>query len=138
PPYILRLRTASGLGPEQREHLAQTLVTLETSGIRQLDEPRVVVDTRHDVAIVQDVIKAVQVASLMDVPITIAGKRFGLFSLGWREMHNITPEEIRVAVALAQRAAVAIENARLFERASLAASLEERQRLAREIGRAHV
>src|SRR5690606_6447255 len=43
------------------------------------------------------------------------------------------PEEIRVAVALAQRAAVAIENARLFERASLAASLEERQRLAREL-----
>ena len=133
PPHLLRLFNASGLNADQYEHLSHTLMHLETSGIRALDEPRVVPDTTRDVVFVQEVIKAVEVASLIDVPITIAGKRFGLFSLGWRETHSITNEEIRVASALAQRAAVAIENARLFERASLAASLEERQRLAREL-----
>jgi signal transduction histidine kinase len=83
--------------------------------------------------VAQDVIRAAGVASTIDVPITIGGKRFGLFSIGWVERHYITESEIRLANALAQRAAVAIENARLFERSQLAASLEERQRLAREL-----
>lgn len=134
PPHLLRLHSASGLSLAQYEHLSHTLMDLETSGIRALDEPRVVPDTRHDPAVImRDIIKAIDVASVIDVPITIAGKRFGLFSMGWRTSHTITNEDIRVASALAQRAAVAIENARLFERASLAASLEERQRLAREL-----
>lgn len=134
PPHLLRLHSASGLSPAQYEHLSHTLMDLETSGIRALDEPRVVPDTRHDPAVImRDIIKAIDIASVIDVPITIAGKRFGLFSMGWRSSHTITNEDIRVATVLAQRAAVAIENARLFERASLAASLEERQRLAREL-----
>ncbi len=134
PPHLLRLHTASGLSAAQFEHLSHTLLDLETEGIRALDEPRVVPDTSTDAAVImKEIIKAIDVASVIDVPITIAGKRFGLFSMGWRASHSISTEDIRVATALAQRAAVAIENARLFERASLAASLEERQRLAREL-----
>ncbi len=133
PPHLMHLSTASGLSPDQFDHLATTLRKLETSGIRNLDVPRVVPDTSQDVVIVQEILEAVQVASLIDVPITIAGKRFGLFSTGWRNSRTITDEDIRVATSLAQRAAVAIENARLYERAQLAASLEERQRLAREL-----
>ncbi len=133
PPHLMQLSTASGLTPDQFDHLAVTLRKLETSGIRDMDVPRVVPDTSQDVVIVQEILEAVQVASLIDVPITIAGKRFGLFSTGWRRSRTISDEDIRVATSLAQRAAVAIENARLYERAQLAASLEERQRLAREL-----
>jgi signal transduction histidine kinase len=47
--------------------------------------------------------------------------------------HAFTDEEQRSYVALADRAAVAIQNAELYEKAQHAASLEERQRLAREL-----
>ena len=49
------------------------------------------------------------------------------------QLHTFTRDEQRVLLALAQRAALAIENARLYERAQQAAVLEERQRLAREL-----
>ncbi|HMO95279.1 MAG TPA: PAS domain S-box protein, partial [Tepidiformaceae bacterium] len=58
PPYLLRLRTASGLSADQFDHLGRTLNSLETSGIRELNVPRVVPDTQNDVRIVQDIITA--------------------------------------------------------------------------------
>src|SRR6187401_3641794 len=44
-----------------------------------------------------------------------------------------TPWRVELVMAIASQAAVAIENTRLLQRASSAAALEERQRLAREL-----
>jgi signal transduction histidine kinase len=133
PPHEFRVGAVAGLDEEAREALVESLRGVDTSGPRLLTAPRVAPNAADDTGLVRDVIKAVRVASTIDVPITIGGKRFGLFSLGWTQRHYITETEIRLASALGQRAAVAIENARLFERSQLAASLEERQRLAREL-----
>src|SRR6185503_18470139 len=46
---------------------------------------------------------------------------------------SISGNELRLLLSLAQRAALAIQNARLYEQAQQAAVLEERQRLAREL-----
>jgi signal transduction histidine kinase len=119
--------------PEGRARLAESLIGLDTTGIRQLSVPRVLPNTEDDTGPARRVIDAAGVASLIDVPITIGGKSFGFFSLGWLKRHYISEAEVRLASALGQRAAVAIENARLYERSQLAASLEERQRLAREL-----
>lgn len=129
----LRVRATSGLSHGEVQALAASLNGLDTSVIEKLDVPRVVPDTSRDARLVRDVVQAVGVSSVIDVPITIAGKRFGLFSMGWVQHHDITADEVRMAAAIGQRAAVAIENARLYERAQHAASLEERQRLAREL-----
>src|SRR5581483_1884348 len=44
-----------------------------------------------------------------------------------------TPRHAELALAVANQAAIAIENARLFERVQSAAATEERQKLAREL-----
>jgi signal transduction histidine kinase len=57
----------------------------------------------------------------------------GVFGVSFVTKHEFTADERRLYLALADRAAVAIQNAELYERAQHAASLEERQRLAREL-----
>ena len=73
------------------------------------------------------------IRSLISAPIVVSGEVFGVFSVNYCEPRTLGGEEIRLLLALAQRAAVAIENARLYEQAQQAATLEERQRLAREL-----
>jgi signal transduction histidine kinase len=74
------------------------------------------------------------IQAFTDIPIkSPAGKVLGGFGVSYTEPHDFSEEEKRVLIALAERAAVAISNAELYERAQDAASLEERQRLAREL-----
>jgi signal transduction histidine kinase len=67
------------------------------------------------------------------VPIRVAGQIFGLFGIAFCGRHSPTTQEKRVVQAIAQRAGLAIQNARLFEQAQQAATTEERERLAREL-----
>jgi signal transduction histidine kinase len=70
----------------------------------------------------------------MDVPIRSAsGEVLGGYGVAYTQAHVFGADERRLLMALADRAAVAIQNAALYERAQHVASLEERQRLAREL-----
>jgi PAS domain S-box-containing protein len=69
----------------------------------------------------------------MDVPIRSGDRTYGAFGVIYARRHVATPQEQRLFLALAGRAAAAIDNAELYRRAQQAASLEERQRLAREL-----
>ena len=133
PPHDLRLRAAYGMSPDEEAALAKALRSIDVEMVRGLTAARVVPDTAEHNVLSPELVEAAGVASNIDVPITIGGKQFGLFSLGWLQRHYISESEVRLASALGQRAAVAIENARLYERSQVAASLEERQRLAREL-----
>jgi GAF domain-containing protein len=73
------------------------------------------------------------IRSALAAPIFVAGQPFGIFSLAFCTEHVPSPGEQRLAQALAQRAGLAVHNARLFEQARQAATVEERQRLAREL-----
>jgi signal transduction histidine kinase/HAMP domain-containing protein len=73
------------------------------------------------------------IASHISVPVKDATRMLGVFGVSFLVEHAFTEEEQRLYVALADRAAVAIQNAELYEKAQQAASLEERQRLAREL-----
>lgn len=69
-----------------------------------------------------------------DIPIrSPAGLVLGGFGVAYSEPHDFSEDERRLLIALAERAAVAIQNAELYARGQQAASLEERQRLAREL-----
>ena len=57
----------------------------------------------------------------------------GSFNFNYLTPRTFSEDEQRLFIALAQRAALAIENAQLFEQAQFAATIEERQRLAREL-----
>jgi GAF domain-containing protein len=96
----------------------------------------VVEDARIDPGLpgsLRAVVEREGIRSSMTAPIRIGDELIGAFGLGYCEPRAFGEGEQRLLVALAQRAGLAIQNARLFERAQHAAVLEERQRLAGEL-----
>jgi PAS domain S-box-containing protein len=73
------------------------------------------------------------IRSTMDIPIRTSTGLRAVFSCAYTGTHEYTLDEQRLFQALAERAAVALDNAELYERSQQVASLEERQRLAREL-----
>jgi PAS domain S-box-containing protein len=69
----------------------------------------------------------------MGVPLIRKERVIGMLTLSSRQPDYYTPRHARMAMAIANQAAVAIENARLYEQAQELAAVEERQRLAREL-----
>jgi signal transduction histidine kinase len=73
------------------------------------------------------------VRSWLGVPLIAKGQLIGVLRMDHAEPGHFTQEGARIALAFADQAAVAIENARLYEQAQGMAALEERQRLARDL-----
>ncbi len=101
--------------------------------VAQGGRPIAVENALTDPRVARRIIETEGIRSMLHVPIMVDGDVFGVFGINFRERRRFTGQEERVLVALAQRAALAIENARLFEQAQGKAALEERQRLAREL-----
>jgi signal transduction histidine kinase len=99
-------------------------------------EPLLVNDARSDPRTaprINAITAPEEIRSYACVPIVLKGEVFGVFSVNYYQPQAFDDEDLRPLEALAQRAAVAIQNAELYERAQHAAVLEERQRLAREL-----
>lgn len=96
-------------------------------------EPAVIENVDLDASVYREATDPEGIRSFMHFPIKIGGKIFGVFNVSYLEPRAFGEEEKRLFLALAQRAALAIENAQLYEQAQLAATIEERQRLAREL-----
>jgi signal transduction histidine kinase len=103
------------------------------AALATMREPLVNADARAEIPEMRSVFEAEEIISTIDIPIRIDGKVRGDFSIAHTHSHAPTPDELRLYQALADRASVAIQNAELYERAQQVASLEERQRLAREL-----
>lgn len=73
------------------------------------------------------------VRSWLAVPLVVKDRVVGLLSVSRREPDAFTEQHARLVRAVADQAALAIENARLYQRASSLAALEERNRLARDL-----
>jgi signal transduction histidine kinase len=96
-------------------------------------EPVLIEHTVEDPRTANTIIISEGVQAAIQVPIMIGGDVFGVFSTDYTRPHNFIDRELRLLIALAQRAALAIENARLYEQAQDLAALEERNRLARDL-----
>ncbi|NOR84384.1 MAG: GAF domain-containing protein, partial [Ardenticatenales bacterium] len=96
-------------------------------------EPVIIEDTHAAGHIASRVTEPEGIRSLMHVPIEIGGQIFGVFNADYLEPRSFDKDELRLFAALAQRAALAIENAQLYEQAQELAAVEERQRLARDL-----
>ena len=99
----------------------------------QHGEPAIVEDTLFDERVTHAITDVEGIRSFMQVPIKIGGEVFGVFSADYLHPRGFTDDELRLLVALAQRAAMAIENAQHYQQAQELAALEERQRLARDL-----
>jgi signal transduction histidine kinase len=71
--------------------------------------------------------------AFMWVPLVVRGQIIGILTITNASPAVFGTRETMLALGIARQAAVAIENARLHERARQAAVLEERQRLSREL-----
>ena len=73
------------------------------------------------------------VRACMVVPLSLKDQVIGMLVLTSSKEEAFTQHHSALALAIANQAAVAIENARLYEQAQELAAIEERQRLAREL-----
>jgi len=71
--------------------------------------------------------------SWMSIPMLVKDRVIGLLRLEHSQPDRFSQQHARLALAVANHAAIAIENARLYREARKVAALEERQRLAREL-----
>jgi signal transduction histidine kinase len=73
------------------------------------------------------------VRACLIVPLTLRDQVIGMLVLTTSEKAAFTPHHAALVLAIANQAAIAIENAQLYEQAQELAAVEERQRLAREL-----
>jgi signal transduction histidine kinase len=73
------------------------------------------------------------IRSFMALPLLLKDRIIGVLTMSYPEPGYFTAHHAELAGAIAQQAAIAIENARLYARAQDVATLEERARLAREL-----
>jgi signal transduction histidine kinase len=71
--------------------------------------------------------------AVLVAPLMLGGRHVGGLTLMHRVKGYYTPEHAEYVMGFAQQAAIAIENARLYEALRDKTALEERQRLAREL-----
>jgi nitrate/nitrite-specific signal transduction histidine kinase len=124
---------ARGFSPETLEKMSFGLGEGIIGNVLLSGEPAVVEDTNTNQQVAAHITEPEGIRSFMHVPIKIEGQIFGIFNFNYLTPHIFSEDERRLFIALAQRAAMAIENAQLYQQAQLAATIEERQRLAREL-----
>ncbi|MFL7792845.1 MAG: PAS domain S-box protein, partial [Anaerolineae bacterium] len=73
------------------------------------------------------------VRTWMGIPLIVGGHTIGALSIEHNQPQAYTSSQAAMALAIANQAAIAIENARLYRQARRLAVMEERQRLAREL-----
>ena len=95
--------------------------------------PVIVEDADSDPRVARWIVEPEGIRSFMHVPIKIGGQVFGVFNVNYAQPRAFGSEELRLFTALAQRAALVIENAQLYGRAQELAVVEERSRLARDL-----
>jgi PAS domain S-box-containing protein len=138
------LRVLDYDGPIPRAQMLRTIPLERVSFYREVAqrrEPFIVDDLSADTALTREVRKewgeqmhaVSEVRSWLGVPLIAKGRFIGVLRMDHAEPGHFTQEDARIALAFADQAAVAIENARLYEQAQGVAALEERQRLARDL-----
>jgi two-component system nitrate/nitrite sensor histidine kinase NarX len=97
--------------------------------------PIAVRDTRTDPRVIKraTITEPEGIRSYIQVPIEVAGEVFGVFSADYLEPRAFGADDKRLFLALAQRAATAIDTAQLHEQSQALAVVQERSRLARDL-----
>jgi ligand-binding sensor domain-containing protein/signal transduction histidine kinase len=131
----LVVRFARGYRPETLDEMSFAPGVGSAGRVAVSGEPVIVEDARTDPRIVKraTIIDPEGICSFMQVPITVGGEVFGVFSADYLEPRAFGVDEQRLFMALAQRAALAIDTAQLYEQTRELAVVEERNRLARDL-----
>jgi len=126
----LTVRAAHGFSPETMAQMSFALGEGIAGDVAATGAAMVVEDTRNDTRVAQHITEPEAIRSLMHVPIKIGDEVFGVFNVNWVQPRSFSDYDQRLFLALARRAARAIENAYLCDQAEELARLRERQRIA--------
>ncbi|NLE77295.1 MAG: GAF domain-containing protein, partial [Chloroflexi bacterium] len=129
----LWVRATSGFRPETIPLMSVAPGEGVMGQVALTGEAAIVEDATYDPRVVRRVTEAEGIRSFMNLPIKVGGQVFGVFNVNFAHPRGFGADEQRLFNALAQRAALVIRNAQLYEQAQRVATVEERQRLAREL-----
>ena len=129
----LTLRAALGYQEKTLEQMTFAPGEGTVGSVATIGEPVIVEDTQEDPRVVKRIIDPEGIRSFMHVPIKGEGQIFGVFNADYVQPRAFGGDELRLFEALAQRAALAIETARLYEQTQELAVVQERSRLARDL-----
>ena len=73
------------------------------------------------------------IRAFLQAPVKVEDQIFGVFSADYLTPRAFSEQEVHLLISLAERAALAIQNAQIFEQTQAQAIVEERSRLAREL-----
>jgi signal transduction histidine kinase len=139
------LRVIGYRGPILQEIALQTTFPAESLPVwdyLKRGEPVVIDDVRGDTPLARAYQAAAgehlettygYVRCFLAVPLALKGRVIGALTLENSRPGYYSERNVTLALAIAQQAAIAIENAWLYQKAQDLAALEERQRLAREL-----
>jgi ligand-binding sensor domain-containing protein/signal transduction histidine kinase len=131
----LVVRFARGFSAETLAQMAFTPDEGTAGCVATTGEPVIVEDAGADPRIAKrdTIIEPEGIRSFMQVPIKVGGEIFGVFSADYVQTRAFGDDEQRLFIALAQRAALAIDTAQLYEQSREVAVVQERSRLARDL-----
>jgi signal transduction histidine kinase len=90
-------------------------------------------DAQHDPRGFRPTLQAAGIRAVLTVPLQTSQRTVGALNVHDPHGRRFGPRDIETLTLFARQAAIAIENARLYQQAQRVAALEERQRLAREL-----
>jgi len=131
----LVVQVARGFRPETLAQMSFAPGKGTVGHVAATGEPVIVEDARIDSRVAKrlTIIEPEGIRSFMQVPITVGGEVFGVFSADYIHPRAFGDDERRLFMALAQRAALAIDTAQLYEQTQELAVMQERSRLARDL-----
>ncbi|MCL5256497.1 MAG: GAF domain-containing protein [Chloroflexi bacterium] len=132
------MKATSGARSEVFKHLRLGFGMGVMGMVAQSGRTMAVVDYLADMRIGHDSVVDAAVAeegirSEAAVPLRLGDRVMGVLMVGNRHVHQFTKDNCRLLVGLANQAAIALENARLYEEVQSYAIHEERDRIAREM-----
>ncbi len=131
PDLIFRTR-ASRYGDPQFQTFRLPVGKQSVTGwVAATGEPLLVSDVRQEPRYVR--VTSTETQSELAVPMKVKEKIIGVINVESDRLDAFDQSDLGVLQSLAHQAAIAIENARLYEQAQRLAVMEERQRLAREL-----
>ncbi len=123
-----------GVSEQIAQYTRQLLLTTSTSGLAAIEGrpvSRAVSD--YPAGGLKEMLIRSGIKLVVSAPLLARGKMVGAIDLGSMTMRDIAPQELSLLAAIGHQIGVAVENARLYEKAQQLAVMQERNRLARDL-----
>ena len=128
--HLVLRSDSDGTGIEH-DRLRVEMTSLNTRAL-QTGEPQLVNDVTQDPYYLADG-GMPDTRSELVVPLRLGNRMLGTLDVNSTQVNGFTPEDVLVIRSLGDQIAIAIENARLYDRSRELAVMQERNRLAREL-----